>query len=159
MNHPAIDEFESGIDRVKKTFAGLSNTDLDAVPVPGTWTLRQILFHLMHSDAIGIDRMSRTAYETSPPLLIGYNENNAQVPLFTADHPPAELLTVFELNRRTWVRILRRLPQESLAKFGIHNEAGKQTLEDQLKKYAWHADHHLEFARKKRALLGKPVQP
>jgi hypothetical protein len=157
MDHPSIAEFEKGIDRVRQAFAGLTDADLDAVPVPGTWTLRQILFHLMHSDAIGIDRMSRTAYETSPPLLIGYNENNAQVPLFTDGHPPGELLTLFELNRRTWARILRRLPEETLTKFGIHNEAGKQTLDDQLKKYVKHADHHLDFVKKKRALLGKPV--
>ncbi|MFT3787237.1 MAG: DinB family protein [Tepidisphaeraceae bacterium] len=150
-----INDFEAGIQRVRDAFAGLTDADLDTKPSDGTWTLRQIAYHLAHSDAIGIDRMLRIAFEQKPPLLIGYDETAGTLALYSDAHPIEELLTLFDLNRKAFVRIARRLPGGSWERFGIHSEAGKTTLLEQLRKYVQHADHHLVFVMQKRTTLGK----
>jgi hypothetical protein len=44
-----------------------------AFPVPGTWSIQQIVLHMMDSDLIASDRMKRVIAEDRPTL-IGYNE-------------------------------------------------------------------------------------
>ena len=55
------------------------------------------------------------------------------------------------------VSVLRRLPEASASRFGIHSERGKVTLLELLKGYADHLDHHLKFLYEKRRALGKPM--
>jgi hypothetical protein len=146
----AIDAFARGPADLRHAYRGLLDADLNARPADGSWTLQQIAFHMAHSDAIGIDRMLRIAFEKSPPLLIGYDETSGTEAVFSDGHPLEELLLIFELNRKTFTRVLKRLPREVFAKFGIHNEAGKVTLSEMVEKYVKHLDHHLAFIEKKR---------
>ncbi len=146
----SIEAFANGPALLCEVATGLTAEQLDRRPADGSWTLRQNIWHLAHSDAIGIDRMLRIAYEKKPPLLIGYDETSGTEATYSDGHPVDELLTLFELNRKAFVRIARRLPREAYAKFGIHNEAGKVTLGEMVEKYVKHLDHHLVIMRKKR---------
>lgn len=146
----SIDAFENGPADLRRAVAGLSEADLDIKPADGTWTLRQNIYHLAHSDAIGVDRLLRIAFEEKPPLLIGYDESAGTQPMFSEGHPTEELLTLFELNRKACVRILRRLPRQAFAKFGIHNEVGRVTLAEMVEKYVKHVNHHLVIMARKR---------
>ena len=38
---------------------GLTAQELNSFPVPGTWSVQQVIFHLMDSDLICSDRMKR----------------------------------------------------------------------------------------------------
>jgi hypothetical protein len=146
----SIDTFAMGPTEVREVVKGITDAELDRQPADGTWTLRQNIWHLTHSDAIGIDRMLRIAFEKTPPLLIGYDETSGTHALFSDGHPTEELLTLFELNRKAFIRVAKRLPREAFDKYGIHNEAGKVTLGEMVEKYVKHVQHHLTVMRKKR---------
>jgi uncharacterized damage-inducible protein DinB len=151
-----IEQFERGGEKLRQAVAGLSREDLTAFPVPGTWSIQQIVIHLMDSELIGIDRMKRVAAEENP-LLIGYDETKFSQRLFYDQQSVESALTMIDLSRREFAKVLRKLPAEAFARTGIHNEVGKVTLGELVKKYVHHLDHHLKFIAEKRAKLGKAL--
>ena len=137
---------------MRDAVGGLSAEQLGAIPIPGTWSILQIVVHLADSDAVGIDRMKRVA-AMSNPLLMGYDENSFMTALHPEAQPVEEVLELFDLNRRLWAITLRKLPDEAFDRVGVHSERGKLSLGQLVKDYVWHLDHHLSFVLKKRSLL------
>jgi hypothetical protein len=157
VDHAAlIDQYEAGGDALTRSLEGLTKDDLLAYPIPGTWSIQEIVVHLMDSDLIGSDRMKRTIAEKQPSLL-GYDENAFAKNLRYDLQDVNAAAALFAANRRLFSVVLRSIPTEAFSRVGIHSENGPETLEHQLKKYIKHLEHHLSFVVKKRALLGKPL--
>jgi hypothetical protein len=157
MDRDLIEQYAAGAKQPAAAIAGLSREELNAFPVPGTWSIQQIVLHLMDSDLIGADRMKRVASEDRVPTLIGYDESAFARGLFYSELDPHLACEVFEKNRLLTAEILRRLPEAAFNRAGDHNEHGRMTLGELLKTYVEHLDHHLKFIREKRKLLRKPL--
>ncbi len=152
-----LDRYERGPSILRAGVAELSDADLDAFPIPGTWSIRQIVVHMLDSDLAATHRMRRIAAE-NVPLLIAYDES-AFVASLSRHKPDVEpVLRMFEDLRAFTAAFLCSLPPEAFARTGVHNQRGLITLADMVKIYADHVDHHMTFIVKKRALLGKPLR-
>lgn len=154
MNRQKIDEFEKGTDSLRMAVRGLSREDLLAHPVPGAWSIQQIVMHLMDSDLILADRMKRVIAEENPTL-IGFNESKFAANLFYEEHSVEDAVAMVELNRRNVAAILRKLPDAAFNRSGMHNERGELKLSDLLAGAVNHLSHHLKFIVEKREKLGK----
>ncbi len=154
MERAMIERYAAGAGEVEKAIAGLVRQDFLAVPVPGTWSIQQIVIHLMDSDLIGADRMKRVIAEQNPPI-IGYNETLFAQNLFYEKLDPFVAADVFRKNRELTAVILRSLPDDAFGRIGTHNEKGRVTLNELVATYVQHLEHHLGFLRHKRRLLGK----
>ncbi len=154
MDRSLIETYAAGATRPAEAIRGLSAADLDAFPIPGTWSIRQIIAHLMDSDLIASERMKRVIAMDNPSLL-GYDENAFAGRLAYGAMNVDMACKVFELNRLLTAYLLRTLPDEAFRRPGQHSESGPLTLEKLLKTYTGHLDHHLGFIKRKRALLGK----
>lgn len=151
-----LERYERGPAVLRAAVAGLGARELEAFPVPGTWSIRQIVVHLLDSDMAATHRMRRIVAEEMP-LLIAYDETAFAAKL-DATPPELELvLRLFEDNRRFTAGFLRGLPAEAFARAGIHNQRGKVTLAEFVTLYANHVEHHVKFIAQKRAMLGKPA--
>lgn len=156
MNRKLIDDYAAGAALPAKAIAGLTRDDMLAHPLPGTWSIQEIVMHLMDSDLIGSDRMKRVAAEKRP-LIIGYNETQFTQSLGYDKLDPKLACEVFEKNRQITGAMLRNLPDAAFTRDGVHNERGLVTLEGLVKGYVDHLNHHLKFLYDKRKLLGKPL--
>ena len=156
MSNELIERYVAAAGELAASIAGLADEDLNAVPVPGTWSIRQIVLHMMDSDLIGADRMKRVAAEDHPTL-IGYNETAFARTLYGDKLDLALACDLFAQNRRMTAAMLRRLPAEAFSRTGYHNEHGDMTLAELLTNYVGHWEHHFKFIRDKRRLLGKPL--
>jgi uncharacterized damage-inducible protein DinB len=156
MEQQLIDRYAAGSNQLAPAIAGLTREELNAFPVPGTWSIQQIVLHMMESDLIASDRMKRVI-SMENPLLMGYDETAAAQKLCYDRLDPQIACDVFAKNRLLTAELLRRLPKEAWDRSGIHSERGKVTLRDLVANYAEHLEHHLKFIRKKRELLGKPL--
>lgn len=158
MTADVIDAYEAGPAKLRAAVAGLTRADLTARPGPGDWSVLEVVVHLADSDAISIDRMKRMLTEDAPPLL--YADETAYVDrLFPHDQDLDDALTLLEVGRRQFARVLRRLPPEAFARTGIHNRKGAVTVGGMVPSYVEHLDYHLRFIRDKRDRLGKPLPP
>jgi len=156
VDRELIEQYVAGSAKLRRAVAGLSAEELRARPGPGAWSVLEVVIHLADSDAISIDRMKRILSEDDPPLL--YADETAYVErLHPHEQDLEEALLLFEVGRRQWARVLRRLPDEAFLRVGTHNRRGKVTLGGMVASYVKHVDDHLEFVAGKRANLGKPL--
>jgi uncharacterized damage-inducible protein DinB len=157
MDRSLIDRFEACGPRLRAAVAGLTREDLTARPGPGKWSIQEVVIHLVDSDEIAIDRMKRILTEDNPTLL--YADESAYTDrLFIHDQSLEDALTIFEVGRRQFARVLRRLPDEAFERFGTHNRKGRVTVGEMVASYIKHVDDHLVYLLGKRERLGKPVR-
>jgi hypothetical protein len=152
MDRSLIDAYAAGADQPGKGIAGLSRAQLLAHPIPGTWSIQEIVIHLMDSDLIASDRMKRIAAEEKP-LLIGYNQDAFMAKLHPDELDASMAAEVFRLNRLLTAQVLKRLPDEAFGRAGVHNERGLLTLGDLVKGYVGHLDNHMAHLNKKRKMV------
>ena len=160
MNRDMIEQYAKGGEKLALAVRGLTAEDMRCVPAPdadvGKWSIQQVVIHLQDSDLIGADRMKRIIAEENPTL-IGYDETRFANNLFYHDQSVEDAVTLFDLNRRQFAKILRKLPDSTFARTGHHNEKGVVTLEKQVKGYIEHLENHLKFIHAKRAKMGKEM--
>jgi uncharacterized damage-inducible protein DinB len=156
MDEDVLHRYGRGAELIRHAVAGLSRNEMLAHPVPGTWSIQQIVVHLLESDLIATHRMKRVIAEDNPSLT-AYDESRFAKVLFYDAEPIDEILTMFALNRAQMLRILRRLPDAAFRRIGTHNQRGELTLTQMVQDYVDHVDHHLQFVFKKRVLLHNPA--
>lgn len=152
----AISRYAAGADVPQKALEGLTADDLRARPVPGTWSIQEIIVHLWDSDLVGSDRMKRVIAEPTP-LLVNFDENLAVERLGYQASDPHLAAELFRLNRLYMSDLLRRLPADAFERAGVHTQAGLKTLLSLVIGFADHLDGHMAHLRHKRELLGKPL--
>lgn len=156
MNRQSIEDYAAGAELLARAIEGLTRGELLAVPVPGTWSIQQIVVHMMDSDLIGSDRMKRVLAEEHPTLL-AYDETAFANRLGYELVDTAMACEVFRLNRVLTADLLRRQPDAAFQRTGNHTEHGEESLARLVASYHEHLHHHLKFIRDKRAMLGKPL--
>jgi hypothetical protein len=157
MNRDLIETYAAGGQKLRRSVEGLTSENLLARPGPGNWSIQELVIHLADSEEIAIDRMKRIVTEDNPPLL--YADETAYAErLFPDQQSLEDALTLFDVGRRQWCRVLRLLPDEAFSRQGTHNRKGIVTLGGLVEGYIKHLDHHLEFLKAKRERLGKPLR-
>ena len=160
MNPETITQFESGGALLRQSIAGLSKNDLLWIPPAdanvGLWSIQQILIHLQDADIIWTGRMKRIIAEDNPPI-IGYDESKFAANLFYDKQDPDRAIQLFDLNRKQFTKVLRKLHDATFTRTGQHNERGPITLAQCIPLMVGHVTHHIEFIHKKRANMGKSI--
>jgi hypothetical protein len=156
MVQTVLERYAGGAGMLAAAIQDLTRADFLATPVPGTWSIQQIVIHLMDSDLIASDRMKRIIAEENPTL-VGFDESAFAAKLFYDKLDPLVAAEVFQKNRELTAVILRSLPAGAFERVGMHSERGALTLGKLLTTYTEHLEHHLKFVREKRALLGKAL--
>lgn len=160
MAHDLIDQYEAGADKVAQAIRNLTRGDLLAVPDPaanvGRWSIQQVVIHCMDSEMVSIDRLKRMIAEDNPTLF-GYDENRFVANLFYDEQPAEDAAAMIALARKTFARVLRKLPPAAFDRPGTHNERGRLTVGSYLKATVEHLDHHVKFIHDKRANMGKEM--
>ena len=156
MDKKLIEEYVACSALLRNAVAGLSPEELTARPGSGDWSIHELVIHLTDSDCIAIDRMKRMLTEDNPPLLYA-NETAYVLRLASHEQSLEDALTLFEVGRRQFARVLRALPDEALDRRGTHNRRGVLTVGGEVQDYIEHVNHHLTFLAEKRARLGKPL--
>lgn len=156
MNRTLIDRFDADADVPARAIAGLSLLELLALPVPGKWSIQQLIVHLMDSHVTAAWRMRRIIAEDNP-LITAYDEN-AFVQRLAYDQTDAKAaVEIFRLTQRMTANLLRTLPDDAFERAGNHTERGRITLGELVPDYIRHLEHHMKFLREKRIALGKPL--
>jgi hypothetical protein len=153
-----IDRFAAGGALLVYATDGLTLEKEQARPGPGTWTIAELVAHLVDSDLVASDRMKRVIAEEGPSL-IAYDETAWIQRLRSGEMPVEEGVNLFVANRHWMTRVLRGCAEADFARAGQHSERGRMTLAELVAGYVTHLDHHLRFLYGKRANLGVAIQP
>ena len=154
MDRTFIDTYEKSARHVDEAIKGLEPDDLMAFPVPGTWSIQQVVLHLADTEQVLADRMKRIIAEDNPTLL-AFDETRWTKHLEYHTQSAQDAAKMIELTRRQMARVLRALPDEAFERTGNHSQAGPIRLREIIDKSTKHLDHHLKFIIEKREKLGK----
>jgi uncharacterized damage-inducible protein DinB len=148
-----IDRYVTGPELVRQSVSGMTDELLDARPVPGTWSTRQVVCHLADFEPIYVDRMKRVIAERCPTFFGGDPDTFAAGLAYERRNVGAELQLI-DAVRGHMAAILRELSAADFQRTGNHAEAGPMTLETLLMNITSHVPHHVRFIEQKRQALG-----
>ena len=147
-----ISLYAAGSTILRKAVEGVAQQKLNIRIAPGTWSIQEIVVHMIDSDLAATHRMRRIAAEEMP-LLVSYDEDAFIARLAAEKTDIAEALDLFDANRTFTARWLRTLESSAFARSGIHTQRGKVTLGEILAIYTHHLEHHMVFIEGKRKAL------
>lgn len=129
-------------DRLRKAVRGLTEVQLAKRPLPGKWSIKEIVAHLADGEMI-LGSRYRFVAAHDRPVIIGYDQDAFVVMLGVGNTTTADLLDDFSLARAVNLGLLDRLPAESFDRIGIHSERGEESILKMLHMVAGHDVHHL----------------
>ncbi|MEQ8789944.1 MAG: DinB family protein [Pirellulaceae bacterium] len=153
MDHAAlIDEYLAGPQQLRNAIAGMTDELIDAAPVPGKWSTRQVICHIADFEPVYADRIKRALAEEEPTIFGG--DPDAFAARLAYDQRDIEYeLQMIESVRKHVASILRTLKPGDFQRRVMHSEAGPLTLEQLLVNITKHIPHHVEFIKEKREAL------
>jgi hypothetical protein len=132
--------------------ADVADAELDAHPIPGEWSVREIAHHLADGELNSAIRLRRLIAEDGP-VLEGYDEGAFVRRLHTDERPIASSLAAAAAARASTLTILERLTDVEWARTGTHGEHGEYGVEAWLLDYADHPWNHADQVRQVLATL------
>jgi uncharacterized damage-inducible protein DinB len=147
-----IDEYLAGARKLREATSGMTDEHLDAQPIPGKWSTRQVVCHVADFEPIYADRMKRAIAENQPTVFSGDPDVFA-AGLAYDDRDLEEELQLIESVRKHMARILRTLNADGFQRICIHSEEGPITVETLLQRMNKHIPHHIKFIEEKKAKL------
>ena len=138
-----LERFRRGPEVIATATTGVAGSQLDFVPEPGKWSIRQILCHLADSELVGATRF-RWVIAQENPTLLAFDQEAWAASLNYSSRRISQTLESFRRMRAENYELLKGLPEETFARTADHSEAGRMTLLDLLRMYAEHAEKHAQ---------------
>ena len=143
-----IEAYSGGAKQLRHAMRSAANADLDARPIEGKWSIREVVCHLADSEIIYADRMKRVIAEENPTFF------EADPDLFgPALHCPRrpldKELDVVEAIRAHMLPILQSCDADDFQRTGVHSLDGPLTLQTLLERITAHIPHHVAFIEEK----------
>ncbi|MHB8050856.1 MAG: DinB family protein [Coriobacteriia bacterium] len=148
-----IVRYRAGLGLLRQTLQDLDDGQLDARPVPGKLSTREVLAHTADCEQFYADRMKRTI-AMDRPLLLGADGWLYPEALHYQNRDVQLDLRLIETTRAQMARDLEALDSEAWSRTAVHSETGLVTLRQLLLHAIRHLEWHIETILEKRAALG-----
>lgn len=152
-----LERFRRGPELVAVATTGVAGEQLDYVPAPGKWSIRQIVWHLADAELVGAVRFRWVIAEDNP-MLPAYDQDAWTDRLGYSKRRFAPALETFRRLRAENYELLKDLPEEAFSRTGRHTESGPLTLLDLVRRTAEHAEHHARQIQEIRRLYKEARQ-
>jgi uncharacterized damage-inducible protein DinB len=153
-----LQQYEQGAQDLVNAVCQTVPENWDKHPIPGKWSIRQVVCHLADFEPIYADRMKRVLVEDNPTLF-GGDPDVFAAGLHYDKRDVERDLQLIVLVRSQMSRILRNTDLEAFQRTGVHSEAGPMTLETILERATRHIHHHIPFINEKTAALKAQPAP
>jgi len=144
-----IERYRAGHAALVAAVEGVADDELDAHPIEGEWSVREVVHHVADSEMTSAIRLRRLIAEDDP-LIVGYDGDEFARRLYYGDRPIAPSLAAVAAARSTTADILDRLSEAQWARTGTHSESGPYGVEAWMRIYASHAHDHADQIREVR---------
>lgn len=148
----AVESYLAGSADLRAAVAGLSREQVLARPIPGQWSVLEVVCHLADTDANIAHRLKRVLSEDRPTF-DRVQPELMRVALAYQARDIEEELALFALGRRQIARILQASPPDAWERVGIVGDRGDKAVAQMVNGAIEHVAHHLKFIVEKRHAL------
>jgi hypothetical protein len=145
-----LERLRRGAEMVAVSITGAAGSELDYVPEPGKWSIRQIVAHLADAEMVAGARMRRIIAEDNPRIE-AYDQNAWATNLDYGRRKTSQALETFRRIRGENYELLKDLSPQVFEREGMHSERGPMSLKFLLQLMAEHAESHAAQMRIRRA--------
>jgi hypothetical protein len=145
-----LERLRRGAEMVAVSITGAAGSELDYVPEPGKWSIRQIVAHLADAEMVAGARMRQIIAENNPRIE-AYDQNAWATNLDYGRRKTSQALETFRRIRGENYELLKDLPPHVFEREGLHSERGPISLKFLLQLMAEHAENHAAQMRVRRA--------
>ena len=138
---------------ITRAIRGLTNGQLHKSPIKGKWSITEIISHLTDGEIVFAYRLRKILAEPGCKI-DSYDQNKWASNLQYGNADYKKKLMLFSAVRKTNVEILQALSPKELKRFGMHDERGKENLENMILLYAGHDMNHIKQIEEIRDRLG-----
>jgi len=136
-----LERCRRGPELLALVLTGVFGEEEDFAPVPGKWSIRQLIAHVADSELVCAHRIRQIIAEEHPTL-IAFDQDAWTQNLDYARRKPKQSLETFRRLRAENYDLLKELPETAFARTGNHSQRGPVTLREQLETMAQHAESH-----------------
>ena len=147
-----LSDYSAGTAQLKEVLNRTPADAWDSIPIPGQWSIRQVLCHLADAEIIYADRMKRVLAEDNPTFF-NADPDQFEAALYSQERDPTEEVSLIAAVRAHMFRTLSACDIEAYQRTGVHSTDGPMTLETLLERITQHIPHHIEFIKAKLAAL------
>jgi hypothetical protein len=144
-----LERFRRGAELVAVSITGAAGSEMDFVPQPDQWSIRQIVAHVCDAEIVATMRLRQIIAEENPRLQ-AWDQDAWAKNLDYAKRKPSQSLETFRRVRAENYELLKDLPEPVFHRTGMHTERGTITLLQLLRLMAEHAENHAAQLRARR---------
>lgn len=141
-NRDPLDVLRSTPATISVVVSGLTPAQIETPERPGKWAIRDVVQHLGDAEMVVGVRLRMVLAQERPPL-VGYDQDLWVDRLRYREVPFADALEQFTLVRRVNLRLWAGLTETDMARVGVHNERGDESLGFMRSIHAGHDLAHL----------------
>jgi hypothetical protein len=145
-----LERLRRGAEMVAVSITGAAGSELDYVPEPGKWSIRQIVAHLADAEMVAGMRLRRIIAEDNPRIE-AFDQNAWATNLDYTRRKTSQALETFRRIRGENYELLKDLTPQTFEREGLHSERGPMSLKLLLQLIAEHAENHAAQMRTRRA--------
>jgi hypothetical protein len=143
-----LEAYAGGAQLLRQAVTTVTPANLDARPIPGKWSIREVVCHLADAEIVYADRMKRVL-AVDHPTLFEADPNRFVPALFCSHRPIDQELDVLKAVRTHMLPILRSCDAAAFQRTGLHSLDGPMTLQTLLERITRHIPHHIAFIEEK----------
>ncbi|QDU51677.1 DinB family protein [Gimesia panareensis] len=147
-----IEDYLAGPEQLRQAIEGMTAAELNAAPIPGKWSTRQVVCHIADFEPVYADRMKWVIAEDNPPLP-GGDPDLFAAKLAYDQRDLEEELQLISAVRNHLGRILKTLEPAQFERMGLHSRDGELSVAALLDRITGHIPHHIKLIQEKRDAL------
>lgn len=129
--------------RIGALIATRTDAELRWKPSPDRWSIAQILAHLADAEVVSAYRVRMILSASGTPIQ-AFDQNAWARELDSENRDACASLALFKALRTSLLALLENADEDTLERFGLHAERGKETIRHLLRLYAGHDVNHLQ---------------
>lgn len=137
-----LNDYQKGYEVIIDTLNELPNEVFDYKPSPNSWSVREIIIHIVDSDVNAYTRL-RTAIAESGQAVSPYNQDKWACNLCYEIQSIDDNLELFKQLRKLTHYLLLNISDSAWNNFFIHPERGNLTVTEYLKLIVDHVNAHV----------------
>ena len=145
---PPLEVLGTTVGTIEDLTRGLENSRVTHRPLPGKWSISEIVAHLSDSETASRFRFRQILTLPDGWAIPAYDQDAWAEVSGNSEIPLADSLELFSALRRSNLRLWQSLTPAQLAKFGQHQERGRESVENLLVLVAGHDVNHLNQIRR-----------
>ncbi len=143
MLHRVFEILQSTPAKLSAEIETLSEAELRTRPMPGKWSIVEVLAHLDDVEEWGMRSRIAAIAESERPLLKSYDQDQRAQELRYAEKDARQVLENLRRQREANLAWLRTLDVGQLRRTGVHEKVGELSASDFLYEWAFHDLGHL----------------